>query len=433
MLGPLPEDLLAALGGTADPDLALLQLARLSSAVAGDEASCTLLRDVLSGVVQPEAVDDARQAGPVDPVDEGGTATVAGLAPADEGAEAPSGPARSARDRLLAVLGASVALGDDLVSHPGLLHVVADPTPGTGVPAETVRAELLRAVDADPDAGQPVAALPVAVATDAMRRAYRARILRIAATDLTAADPLTTMPAVAAALADLAAAALEAALAVARAELDDHGEGVRLAVMGMGKCGGRELNYVCDVDVIYVAEPADGYDEAYAHERGCAARDRARQGRARARPRSRALWPVDAALRPEGKNGPLVRTPREPSRVLRALGQDLGVPGAAQGPAGRGGRRSGSGLPRRDQPVRVDGRGAGELRRGLPGHAAPGRGPRTGRGGGPSAQARQGGTAGRRVHRPAPAARARAGGRLDPQPQHPHGPRGAGRGRIRRP
>ena len=32
----------------------------------------------------------------------------------------------------------------------------------------------------------------------------------------------------------------------------------RLAVIAMGKCGGHELNYVSDVDVIFVAEPADG-------------------------------------------------------------------------------------------------------------------------------------------------------------------------------
>ena len=38
---------------------------------------------------------------------------------------------------------------------------------------------------------------------------------------------------------------------------------------------------------------------------------------------------------PEGKDGPLVRTLASHRAVLRALGQDLGVPGAAQGPAGR--------------------------------------------------------------------------------------------------
>ena len=32
---------------------------------------------------------------------------------------------------------------------------------------------------------------------------------------------------------------------------------VRLAVIGMGKCGARELNYVSDVDVIFLAAPRD--------------------------------------------------------------------------------------------------------------------------------------------------------------------------------
>ena len=31
----------------------------------------------------------------------------------------------------------------------------------------------------------------------------------------------------------------------------------RLAVIAMGKCGARELNYVSDVDVIFVGEDAD--------------------------------------------------------------------------------------------------------------------------------------------------------------------------------
>ena len=55
----------------------------------------------------------------------------------------------------------------------------------------------------------------------------------------------------AAELADLAAAALEAALAIARAEVGEESLRVTFAVIGMGKCGGRELNYVSDVDVIY--------------------------------------------------------------------------------------------------------------------------------------------------------------------------------------
>src|SRR5690606_2336383 len=124
-----------------------------------------------------------------------------------------------------------------------------------------VRAELLAAVGADPQADVPVAATAGTTGVDAMRRAYRTRLLRIAATDLTTSDPLSRLPGVGAALADLAAAALETALAIARADLGDEGRGVRLAVIGMGKTGGRELNYVSDVDVVYVAEPVDGADE----------------------------------------------------------------------------------------------------------------------------------------------------------------------------
>lgn len=207
------------------------------------------------------------------------------------------------RARLVAVLGASPALADHLARHPADLAALAEPSP-IGADARDVRAELLVAVGADPAADAPVAA--VADGVDAMRRAYRRRLLRIAATDLTSTEPLSLLPAVGAALADLAAAALEAGLALARAEHDDHGA-ARLAVIGMGKCGGRELNYVSDVDVIYVAEPAEGHDEGTAL--AVAARLATALARACAGTSTEpVLWPVDAALRPEGKDGPLVRT-----------------------------------------------------------------------------------------------------------------------------
>ncbi|GIG27464.1 bifunctional [glutamine synthetase] adenylyltransferase/[glutamine synthetase]-adenylyl-L-tyrosine phosphorylase [Cellulomonas marina] len=262
---PDPEPWLpGALTEVADPDGALLALAKIAGAAGRTPAHRRLLAEVL-------------------------------------GAEGP------ARRRLLAVVGASAALGDWLAAHPEDLAVVADPTPGTAVPVAAVRAELLTAVGADPAADVPVAARGGAEGTDAMRRAYRSRLLRIAATDVSGADLLTPMPAVAAALADLAAAALEAALAVARADLPDHGAGVRLSVIGMGKTGGRELNYVSDVDVVYVAEPVQGVPEDEALAVG--ARLAAGLARVCSVPAGEpALWPVDAALRPEGKNGPLVRT-----------------------------------------------------------------------------------------------------------------------------
>ncbi|WP_108719760.1 bifunctional [glutamine synthetase] adenylyltransferase/[glutamine synthetase]-adenylyl-L-tyrosine phosphorylase [Miniimonas sp. S16] len=270
--GPDGEgDLLEAVGATADPDLALLALVRILEA--STPAQRAHVREVL------------REAGE---------------------------PAQ----RLLAVVGASAALGDTLAAHPDDVALVTGET-GPGILAEAaqdVRATLLRAVGADPDAEVPVAgsAADVERPTDAMRRAYRQQLLRIAASDLTRPDPLSTLPGVAAALADLAAAALEAALAVSRAEVADS-ELVRLAVFGMGKTGGRELNYISDVDVIFVAEPVLGQDgePVVAEDRALRIATRLASGTARAcsgPSREPALWEVDAALRPEGKQGPLVRT-----------------------------------------------------------------------------------------------------------------------------
>ncbi|MCL2850522.1 MAG: bifunctional [glutamine synthetase] adenylyltransferase/[glutamine synthetase]-adenylyl-L-tyrosine phosphorylase, partial [Micrococcales bacterium] len=229
---------------------------------------------------------------------------VAGSGPRDALAQALTDPADPAA-RLMAVLGASTELGNFLATHPEAVLAVLDDAPAMGVDPRTVRAELLNAVAADPDAQVPVAGLAGPAGVDAMRVAYRTRLARIAAADLVAPDPSQTMPEVAAALADLAAAALEAGLALARAEIDDHA-GVRLAVLGMGKSGGRELNYVSDVDVVYVAEPSGtSEDVAMAVATKLAASMARACSSVSGEP---ALWPVDAALRPEGKDGPLVRT-----------------------------------------------------------------------------------------------------------------------------
>ena len=108
-------------------------------------------------------------------------------------------------------------------------------------------------------------------------------------------------------LADIAAAVLEAALAIARAELAAGATPCRLAVIAMGKCGGRELNYASDVDVIFVAEPVKDEDETAAL--GTASRLAAGMIGvcARSTPEG-SIFPVDPNLRPEGRAGPLVRT-----------------------------------------------------------------------------------------------------------------------------
>jgi glutamate-ammonia-ligase adenylyltransferase len=184
------------------------------------------------------------------------------------------------RRRLIAVLGASSALGDHLVANPDQWRVLA--TGKTGMPPSAEGH--LEFDDSMGDGPPPVPAL---------RKAYRISLLRIAAADLTGGRGLEpTM----AALSRLADETLAAAYAIAVAGLPAGVAEPRFAVVAMGKCGGYELNYVSDVDVIFVAAG----DEDLSAGTTIAARLIEVCGQV--------AWPVDAALRPEGSRGPLVRT-----------------------------------------------------------------------------------------------------------------------------
>ena len=209
------------------------------------------------------------------------------------------------RRRLLGVLGASEALADHLVACPQDWQVLLDDAATTVRPTlYGLQAVLLAAVGADPGspvegtAGSAASGTGPAVVT-ALRRAYRRRVLELAARDLSGTMQVED---VAGELADLASATLSAALAVALAGLPATAAPCRLAVVGMGKCGGRELNYVSDVDVIFLAEaPEGGADDA-------ALRTATALASAMMRVCAEVAWPVDAGLRPEGRSGPLVRT-----------------------------------------------------------------------------------------------------------------------------
>ncbi|MER5222683.1 bifunctional [glutamine synthetase] adenylyltransferase/[glutamine synthetase]-adenylyl-L-tyrosine phosphorylase [Streptomyces flaveus] len=245
-LTPVRNDpvLLDALGATADPDLALLGLVRLVEAQKDHAGQRELLDTLIS--------------------------------------------AKPLRDRLLGVLGASAALGDHLARHPLdwqalVMYEPQDLHPGI----------------AEFERGLAEAADPVS-----LRVAYRRCLLSIAARDVCGTTDLAET---AAELADLATATLRAALAIARAAAPEDAAMCRLAVIAMGKCGGQELNYVSDVDVIFVAEAVEGADE------GKALRAATRLASHLMRICSEttvegSIWPVDANLRPEGRNGPLVRT-----------------------------------------------------------------------------------------------------------------------------
>ncbi|MFF9864206.1 bifunctional [glutamine synthetase] adenylyltransferase/[glutamine synthetase]-adenylyl-L-tyrosine phosphorylase [Streptomyces sp. NPDC013953] len=196
--------------------------------------------------------------------------------------------AKPLRDRLLGVLGASEALGDHLARHPEdwralVTYEATDLHPGV---ADFER-ELAKAAD------------PVS-----LRVAYRRCLLAIAARDVCGTIDVAET---AAELADLATATLRKALALACAAAPGDAAVCRLAVIAMGKCGGNELNYVSDVDVIFVGEPRDGGDEAKALQAATRLASHLMRICSETTVEG-AIWPVDANLRPEGRNGPLVRT-----------------------------------------------------------------------------------------------------------------------------
>ncbi|WP_110240020.1 bifunctional [glutamine synthetase] adenylyltransferase/[glutamine synthetase]-adenylyl-L-tyrosine phosphorylase [Nocardioides gilvus] len=207
--------------------------------------------------------------------------------------------------RLVHVLGASQALAEHLVRHPDQWTELCDPGLATSRTAAWYRREqLLLSVGADAAATTPVAGLPDAEAVDALRVEYRRQLLGLVARDLRHQE---RMDDVAAEISDLAAGTLDAALAVARARVGATATRANLAVIAMGKCGGHELNYVSDVDVIFVHEAAPGVEE---HEATRVATELAAQMMqvCSAHTREGTIWPVDAGLRPEGNQGPLVRT-----------------------------------------------------------------------------------------------------------------------------
>ncbi|MYX03458.1 MULTISPECIES: bifunctional [glutamine synthetase] adenylyltransferase/[glutamine synthetase]-adenylyl-L-tyrosine phosphorylase [unclassified Streptomyces] len=235
--------LLEALGATADPDLALRGLVRIVEA--GEEGERQVLLDTLV-------------------------------------------TAKPLRDRLLGVLGASEALGDHLARYPRDWQALVT----------------YESADLHPGVAEFEQGLADAVDPDSLRVAYRRCLLTLAARDVCGTTGLAQT---AAELADLATATLRAALAIARTAAPEDAAQCRLAVVAMGKCGGRELNYISDVDVIFVGEARDGVDETKAMQ--AATRLAAHMMRICSDTTVEGtIWEVDANLRPEGRNGPLVRT-----------------------------------------------------------------------------------------------------------------------------
>ncbi|HXY94897.1 MAG TPA: bifunctional [glutamine synthetase] adenylyltransferase/[glutamine synthetase]-adenylyl-L-tyrosine phosphorylase [Acidimicrobiia bacterium] len=117
----------------------------------------------------------------------------------------------------------------------------------------------------------------------------RRELLRVAVRDLLG---VAELPVVGRELAAVADVCLAAAIAIA-------GDGPGFAVVGMGKLGGRELNYASDVDVLFVHEGDGSRAERLARAVLTTMREPSADG---------IVFRTDANLRPEGRSGPLTRT-----------------------------------------------------------------------------------------------------------------------------
>ena len=159
---------------------------------------------------------------------------------------------RKVLDLTLTVFGSSQFLADILIRHPQLLAWLLEPGVLRGTPSsESLAAEL-----ADATCGLRTAARQ----WEALRRFKSREILRIGIQDLVGNLDLAG---VTAGLSDLADVILREAVAIADAELGARfgearvpgAEGsrrCRFVVLGLGKLGGRELNFSSDIDLMFV-------------------------------------------------------------------------------------------------------------------------------------------------------------------------------------
>ncbi|MGX4761148.1 bifunctional [glutamine synthetase] adenylyltransferase/[glutamine synthetase]-adenylyl-L-tyrosine phosphorylase [Corynebacterium minutissimum] len=221
------------------------------------------------------------------------------------------------RVRLIALLGGSSAFGDHLAAHPEtwkeLQRALPTPTEMLHTLLTTVGAEPATFVDAPerPDTASEDLTTPGTYRAQPgdhkaqLKTVYRTLMMRIAAHDLAGTfhsrkgqsrpQPRVGFREVTRLTTALADAALTAALACAvRAVYGDEPLDAQLAVLAMGKCGAGELNFISDVDVIFVGSDASPRVTRLASEFN--------------RIGSACFFEVDANLRPEGKSGALVRT-----------------------------------------------------------------------------------------------------------------------------
>ena len=200
------------------------------------------------------------------------------------------------RHRLVSLVGVSDGLVEFLMRHPSQWGVVNSPL--TTVPDSGDYLKLFTTAVGDQEGNDAVIALRVA---------YRRELCRLALYDASTDQPVAVVPEIARALADMAGAAVDCSLLIARRTLGHNEKEAPLAIIGMGKAGARELNYLSDVDVIYVTQVPDGLNPEVVLTQATALAQATARGITEFQ-KEPGLWEVDANLRPEGKDGALVRT-----------------------------------------------------------------------------------------------------------------------------
>ena len=162
---------------------------------------------------------------------------------------------------------------------------------------DAVQSEMMSAAERREDAQEAVAAI---------RSVRRRELLRISVADLCVPFGVAE---VGYALTDVTSATLEATLAaVIRSVEKAKGEPMptRMAIIAMGRYGGYEFSYGSDADVMFVHDPLPGGDAQLAASMAQTVANDVRQ-LLTAQSRDPSLE-VDTGLRPEGRQGPLVRT-----------------------------------------------------------------------------------------------------------------------------
>ncbi len=206
------------------------------------------------------------------------------------------------------LLGCSPFLSEVLIRNPEYFHWLQRELDGPAPDVIAYREELDSLLARDEGTERQI---------DALKRFQRREMLRIAARDLLSKDTLRSSTQQLSNLADIV---VEGAIRIVVDQMspNDVPPG-GFVVIGMGKLGGRELNYSSDIDLIYVYEVGDSEDST-AHEyfqkfgRRLTAllSEHTDEGY---------LCRVDLRLRPMGKRGNIVYSLEQSAQYYETLGE----------------------------------------------------------------------------------------------------------------